>query len=422
MEQTERPESAVILDRISVAERVRAEAEAEVARLMLSYEDEIKREAQKYDSPKISAMEVSFAADELALVLLMPTRTVQQRLAQLRRVRTAMPCTWLAFRRGDIDAYRTQLIAQASAKLVHSDSVLSFDERVGGYAEGHTTAQLRSWCNRFIARTEPDERRRRKAREWKERSVWFNHGPDGVSCLHAVMGTPDALRLDALLNTMAAQRSDNNRDLSPEQARADVATDLLLGRIDLNAEPTARAGSGATIGVVVPVLSLAGLTDEPGETFDGQVMIDADTVRELAAEKGTLFYRIFTDPLGRILDVTELGRYASAKLRIAAQIRDGTCAFPTCNRPAQECDLDHVEPLPSGLTAGWNHRHLCRRHHRFKTYRIVETSMVDGRHRWQLPSGVSIDSEQRSYDTRRDVSPSRLEADFASWIVEWSAA
>ncbi len=420
MEQTGLPASAAILDRILVAERARAKAEAEVARLMLDYADEVKREAQKYDDPKISAMEAAFAADELALVLRVPTRTVQQRLALLRRVKSAMPSTWLTFGRGDIDSYRTQLIAQAGAKLVHPNSITDFDERVGHYASGHTTAQLRGWCNRFIARTEPDERSRRRAREWKDRSVWLTHGPDGVSCVHAVIATTDALRFDPLLSSMAAQRSDNNEDLSIEQARADVAADLLLGRIDPTGESARRAGSGATIGVVVPVLSLAGLTDEPGETFDGQIMIDAETVRELAAEKGALFYRIFTDPLGHILDVTELGRFASKRLRIATQIRDGTCAFPTCSRPAYESDLDHVEPFPLGPTAGRNQRHLCRRHHRFKTYRIVTTSMVSGRHRWHLPSGVSVDSEQRRFDLRRDVGRPRLEADFAHWTVEWS--
>lgn len=126
MEQLARPESAATLERISVAERLRAQAKA--ARLMLSYADEIKCEAQKYDNHELGAMAISFAADELAPVLLMPTRTVQQQLVQLRRVRSAMPHTWLAFRRGKIDCYRPQLIAPASAKLSCSESIASLDE------------------------------------------------------------------------------------------------------------------------------------------------------------------------------------------------------------------------------------------------------------------------------------------------------
>lgn len=241
-----------------------------------------------------------------------------------------------------------------------------------------------------------------------------------------MVSTPDAVRLDALLTKLAAQRSDNNPHLSQEQARADVAADLLLGRINQGVRSASgqppHPTAGATIGVVVPVLSLAGLTNEPGESFDGQFMIDAETVRELAADKNTLFYRIFTDELGQILDVTELGRYASRNLRIATQIRDGTCAFPTCNRPATQSDLDHVEPVPGGPTAGWNQRHLCRRHHRFKTYRVVDTSMTNGIHAWQLPSGKVIESETRTYTVRGQAFTSRLECDFATWATGHHAA
>ena len=125
--------------------------------------------------------------------------------------------------------------------------------------------------------------------------------------------------------------------------------------------------SGAVIGVTIPVTSLAGLSEEPGEAFDGSFALPADLVRELATEPGTLFYRIMTDPLGRIMDVTELGRYPSDKLRIGVQIRDGICLFPTCNKPAMASDLDHQIPHPRGPTCGDNLGALCRRHHRMKT-------------------------------------------------------
>ena len=119
--------------------------------------------------------------------------------------------------------------------------------------------------------------------------------------------------------------------LSLEQARSDVLADLALGRITLDDEPTGRSHGGAVIAVTVPVTSLAGLTDEPGITFDGELALPAELVRELAAEPGTLFHRLLTDPAGRVLDVTELGRFPSERLRLGVQARDGTCAFSTCS-------------------------------------------------------------------------------------------
>ncbi|MDX6278093.1 MAG: hypothetical protein QOJ72_2221, partial [Nocardioidaceae bacterium] len=147
---------------------------------------------------------------------------------------------------------------------------------------------------------------------------------------------------------------------------ADVFVDQMLTTAD-----GSRAG-GAVIGITIPATTLAGLDEQPGVSFDGQFTLPADLVRDLAQEPGTLFHRIITDPLGHILDITELGRFPSAKLRIAVQIKDGTCRFPTCSRPAQACDLDHQLHHPRGPTTGTNLAPLCRRHHEMKTSGILD--------------------------------------------------
>ena len=184
-----------------------------------------------------------------------------------------------------------------------------------------------------------------------------------MSYLHAYLPTSDAVRIDQLLTTEAKKLPSDDRTL--DQKRADVLCDRLLGHGDGH-------GRAAIIAITVPVTSLAGLSDEPGESFDGSFALPADLVRDLAQEPGTLFHRVITDPLGRILDVTEFGRFASAKLKIAIDIRDGTCRFPTCSRPATESDLDHQIPHPRGPTNAANLRALCRRHHNMKTYGITE--------------------------------------------------
>lgn len=123
-------------------------------------------------------------------------------------------------------------------------------------------------------------------------------------------------------------------------------------------------------------------------------------MRDLAAEPGTLFYRIIKDPLGRILDIVELGRFPSDKLKIGLEIRDGTCVFPTCDRRAMESDKDHEIPHPRGPTTGSNLRSLCRRHHNIKTHQIAEPTHFAMQHR----------------------TPSRLERDLATFIVKMEYA
>ena len=165
-----------------------------------------------------------------------------------------------------------------------------------------------------------------------------------------------------MLTHRAKNTEANGRNI--DQLRADTLVDLLLGTV----ADDAPRGARALIAITVPVTSLAGFSHEPGESTDGRFALPASTVRELAARPGTLFHRVMTDPLGRILDVTRLGYRPSTDQRAAIEIRDGTCSVPSCDRPAWDCDLDHDTPWPHGPTTGTNLQALCRRHHRMKTH------------------------------------------------------
>jgi hypothetical protein len=378
---------AVILDRIAVLEVERAKIEARIAAEMLDFDDVRRRESEWTDDLTLRHMEMSFAAEELGAVLHQPGQAVQVRLAEARRVRGRMPATWLAHLRGEIDGWKLRLIASTVGSLCEPDSMVQLDAKVVAYASTHTATQTKAWLRRFVARVEPDRHQVRTRRALADRQVWVGHEDDGVSWLHALLPTADAIRIDQSLTHQAKLLPADHRTL--DNKRADLLADLLMGR-----DGTGTARAGATIAVKVPITTLAGLTDQPGESFDGQFALPADLVRDLAREPGTLFYRVLTDPLGHILDVAELGRFASSKLRVAVNVRDGTCGVPTCSRPATECDLDHEEPHPRGPTSGDNLRPLCRRHHRMKTHLDVDFSTLS-MHR----------------------ATSRYEHDVASWIV-----
>src|SRR5215210_6324596 len=146
------------------------------------------------------------------------------------------------------------------------------------------------------------------------------------------------------------------------------------------------------IGVVVPLSSLLGLSDAPGELTDRSALIPGAVLRELIAEaldpdrrNQVLFTRLLTDDGGRLIDTTELGRYPSARLAEAIKVRAGTCRFPSCTVPADRCDLDHHQPWPDGKTSAHNLDPLCRRHHRGKTFAwqasIRDHNAID----WTMP-------------------------------------
>lgn len=268
---------------------------------------------------------------------------------------------------------------------------------------------------------EPDNVKKRNKIELANRSVHVDHGPDGVSWIHALVPSAEATRIDTLLTKLAKDCAAGD-ERTMDQRRADLFSDLLLGWIDTSGTPTGRSHGGAVIGVTIPLTSLAGLDENPGESVDRRFMLGAGLVRELAAEPGTLFHRLLTDPCGRILDDTEIGRFPSSKLRTALEIRDGTCAFPTCNVPAVGCDKDHVRPVPRGPTSGANLKSLCRRHHRMKTAGIVDNTMDDAGHRWQMPDGSVHASETPPVSiTRPRTAVSRFEFDVATFVIAQAA-
>jgi hypothetical protein len=353
----------VMLDEITALEMERARIEARIAARMLDFADLRRIRAEANPDETARRLEASFAADELGVALHQPTRTVQCRLADARRVRGLLPKTWLAFQSGEIDGYRVSLIASAVDKVRGDNhAVIELDYVVSDRAARQTSSQLKGSLKRFVARNAPSAAAARAERD--KRSVWVSHQDDEMSLLHAYIPTADAARIDRLLTDRAKQLPADDRTL--DHKRADELVRQLLATGD------GLPGSRAVIGITIPVTSLAGLTDEPGESFDGAFALPAELVRELAREPGTLFHRILTDPLGRILDITEAGRFPSAKLRIAVQARDGTCRFPTCTRPAIESDLDHKTPHPRGPTSAANLRALCRRHHNMKTHGVTE--------------------------------------------------
>ena len=110
-----------------------------------------------------------------------------------------------------------------------------------------------------------------------------------------------------------------------------------------SARVTACPGTGqprplpVTIGVVVSIQSLCGYSNNPGQLIDRSCLVPADTIRDLAAQPGTLFYRLLTDETGNLLDVTEMGRFPSRKLGLTAAGRN----LP---RPALSLALACLEP------------------------------------------------------------------------------
>ncbi len=219
-----------------------------------------------------------------------------------------------------------------------------------------------------------------------DRKVCSGVEADGMGSLWMLAAAADIAAIDRHLTGLARGiGADDPRTM--DQRRCDLALDLLSGRHANGGGPGSSTGSPAVV-ITVPVQSLLGVDDTPGELADRSCTVPASLAREIAARPGTLFYRALTDERGQLLDVSELGRFPSKLLGLAIDVRDGTCRWSTCSVPASRCDIDHTMPAPDGPTAAWNLGPGSRRHHRGKTAGLFDLEQPDpGVFVWTTPTG-----------------------------------
>ena len=111
--------------------------------------------------------------------------------------------------------------------------------------------------------------------------------------------------------------------------------------------------------VLIPALSLLGLTNEPAWMEGiGPVSID---VAKLMTESAPSMYRLLVDPITNQAIEAGVDCYRISKsLRLMLQVRDEYCQFPGCYAKASTSDVDHIRAFAAGgKSTPTNLVHLC---------------------------------------------------------------
>jgi hypothetical protein len=325
--------------------------------------------------------------------------------------------------RGEISRSHVAVIVDCGLGIDDAAARADYESAVLGRARVETAGRLRPMAKVLASRAQPRsiDERHRQARE--ARSVRVVDLDDGMAeilaLLPAVLAHGIHDRLTEQASSVVQARAGQDRDApalwdvpdhdgrghapdarSMDELRADIFCDLLLGGAPVAAGGAAMSsGLGAiqaTVQVTLPVLTLAGQSDE-GALLTGHGPIDAQTARTLAG--GAVGWdRVMTHPVtGAVLAVD---RYRpSADLRRSLQIRDAHCRFPGCRMPTWRCDIDHTHDAAlGGATTGENLAHLCRRHHMLKhASPWAVRQLAGGLLEWTSPVGrVYVDSPERT--------------------------
>ncbi|MBE7325001.1 HNH endonuclease [Nocardioides sp. Y6] len=372
-----------------------------------------------------------FCIPELGAALGISTDAAKKLIGQAIEMVHRLPRVWRRVQSGRVPVWRAKQVAEAT---IHCDPALTpeamawIDAQVSPFLEKIGRAQMERIVAQAIelyglAAQEPS---RDEDNDGRYVHIHTPIGPftgsmrieaevsnaDGHDLAHALAAGAAALKAGGSTASLDVRRSMALGELARQQTSLDLAnaefegddggsdgTGTVAGaadsadgtvqrkarRVDLHLHFTAEVQPDGTTGI-----------NPIGFLENGQKLALLSQVRSWV--RGT-----HTEV--RILPVIDLNeqittsRYEPTdRLRRQVILRDRTCVFPWCTRPARSCDLDHVEPFDHdaagedrpqpGLTATHNLAPLCRAHHRLKTHTGWRlTSPASGVFEWTSPHG-----------------------------------
>jgi hypothetical protein len=360
------------LDALLEARTLKASAEAReqqcLARLEALALESADRDTPEQSDASSRSREIAWRSmvAEIAVATRQADRTVQSMMGRATALARDLPAV--------LDALACGRISFAHARVIHEhsigiegDALDEYQRLTLGRAETTTPGKLAARAKVAAVRLRAESFEQRHARAREDRAVSIRDLDNGMSELLHVLPTPLAAAIFDRLTRQAKAVAATGDPRTRDQLRSDLATDLLLTgepAVGEDAPHSVAEGIRAEVSIVIPALTLLGHGDEPA-TLAGRGPIDLDTACRLAGAASELV-RVLTHPVTGMV-VTADSYRPTASLRRYLAARDRHCQFPSCNRDARWCDIDHTEAWEHGGTSTpGNLAHLCRGHHTIK--------------------------------------------------------
>ncbi|WP_181137605.1 HNH endonuclease signature motif containing protein [Rathayibacter sp. AY1D1] len=336
---------------------------------------------------------------ELAVALAVSERVAARELEHARLLVDHLPCTRAALAEARLRWEAGQIICGVAATLPPA-TLPEFDERAAGLAASMTPTQLRRRLARLRDELHESPLADRHARAREDRSVRVSPEQDGMATLCATLPAPAAFGALARLDRIARTLRDGSgaaEERTLAQLRADALVDLLCdgdvsGTAPGDERPrTSARGIRAEVRLTLAASTAAGQDETPAE-LDGYGLIPAGVARELLGADSAVTPVLTHPSTGAVVSVGRTHRLPPPRMRLALQLRDRTCRFPGCTRPAATAEADHtLEWRHGGATALDNLASLCVAHHHVRHGdRWTYTLHPDGSADWTTPTGRRV--------------------------------
>jgi hypothetical protein len=340
-----------------------------------------------------------------------------------------LPKTWARVQAGSLAPWRARRIAEETLCLT-VEAAAFVDAQVAPFAHRTGLAQTQRLVQAAIARFMPAYAAEQRERAADQRYFTIAHDQvsfAGTSRIHGELDLADALDLEDAVTAGAQQLADLGSTETLDARRAAAVGALARGDLTLDLGGVATGTTTAADGAGEPERTETGRTRRRIGSRRRQVVLyvhlsedairsgDPDAVAELENAGGQLLTaaqvagwcgrpdtdRVIVKP---VRDLTT-GHHPAAhqpsdgvqsyavpdRMAEEVDLRDRTCVFPWCQRPARRCDKDHRVPHDrGGPTCPCNLAPLCRLHHRVKTHGgWTYTTLQPGTYRWRSPYGYT---------------------------------
>ncbi|WP_310962720.1 HNH endonuclease signature motif containing protein [Nocardioides terrisoli] len=344
-----------------------------------------------------------FAVAEFAAALGISAASGRNLVGQALELRHRLPKTWARVQDGSLASWRARRIAEQTI-TISLEAAAWVDAQVAPFAHTTGPAQVQRTVESAIARFMPDHAAEQRDRAAEQR--YFTIDADQVSFagtarVHGELDLVDALDLEDAVRAGAAQLVQLGCPDPLDVRRAAAVGMLARGEQALAFEGDETPMSRVRSREIVLYVHLSedtlrsGAADAPVWLEDaGGRLLTAGQIAEWCGRPDTN-----TVTVKPVIDLHQTravdGYQVPEPIAEHVRLRDRTCIFPWCNRPARSCDLDHIDPYVNmadggapGQTSTENLAPQCRLHHRMKTHAAwTYTTVEPGVFLWHSPHG-----------------------------------